>query len=184
MEYTMSTTAKIFTLDTCVIREIYQNDHGLATHLKQRYGLAGSVILINSAIKWELNSHGFDYRPVREKLEKILEARVEFMPITKSMRTKAGDMKTRYPTIHPGDDVILACVVENGSALVTCDRGLERAAEQAGVRVLNPNGSNAQKEHRYKQQQIQKSRRRRGRQWIDNFREVVRSDQWWQQYHS
>ncbi len=184
MENTMGTAANIFTLDTCVIREIYQKDYVLVARLKQGYGLTGSVILVNSVIRRELKRQGLNYRFVREKLERIFEARVEFIPISESMRTKARDMKTKHPTIHPGDDVILACVIENGSALVTCDRGFERAAEQAGVRVINPNGSNAQKEHRYKQRQRQKSRRRRGRHWIANFREIVYNDQRWQQYHS
>ncbi len=66
------------------------------------------------------------------------------------MRAKAKSMKTRYPTIYPGGDEISACVMDNGSVLVTCDRGLERAAEQTGVTVINPDGPNAQ-EYRYLQ---------------------------------
>lgn len=164
---------RTFTLDTCVIRRICDGEHRFTALLKIRNKMTGSEILLNPTIVGELKRQGIDRAAVRRKLEETLEASVGFVETPGSMYAKS--MKNRYPTIHHGDDMILACVMESRSVLVTCDRKLVLAAQQAGVTVINPDGA-----RKGAPQSHQRQRRRRGGGWMFQIRHWVSRQQRWQ----
>lgn len=138
MAVLMVATRKAFTFDTCVILKICQGERNFADCLKCRIDFAGSEILLNSKTVEEMQRHGFDYDSVSEKLSEVFETAVSFTGISDDVFADAKYMQRIYPTLHSGDDEVLAFTVETNSILVTCDRGLFKAAKLAKATVINP----------------------------------------------
>lgn len=134
----MPATRKAFTFDTCVILKICQGERNFAECLKCRIGFADSEILLNSKTVEEMERHGFDYGSVSEKLSEVFETAISFTGITDDMFTDAKYMQRIYPTLHSGDDEVLAFTIATNSILITCDKGLFQAAKRAKAIVINP----------------------------------------------
>lgn len=134
----IATTRKAFTLDTCVILKICRGGRNFADCLKCRIDFAGSEILLNSKTVEEMERHGFDYDSVSEKLSEVFETAVSFTEITDDVFADAKYMQKIYPTLHSGDDEVLAFAIATNSILVTRDKGLFEAAKLAKATVINP----------------------------------------------
>ena len=142
-----------FTIDTCVILMICNDPHKeeFARCLRIGNNFADATILLNSMIAKEMARHGLDRYSVKKMLSDALGTRVRIADVTDDVSEKARRMAALYPTLHPGDDEILAYAVKYNTALVTCDKDLALVARQAGVQVTNPDIANAEMLHLLKQ---------------------------------
>lgn len=127
-----------FTFDTCVILKICQGDKNFTNLLKCRINFHGSTINLNSQIIDEMNRHGFDCETISKTLSSQLGTHVNFYNVSDDVFSDALYMRRIYPTLHAGDDQILAFAIANNSTLVTCDKGLVEAAKLAGANFVNP----------------------------------------------
>ena len=140
---------KTFILDTCVIRRICEGESEFAKCLKMINGLEGASIRLGPRIISELERQGIKQAAARRILAKSLGAdSISTDVAPDDIRSEARRLRMQYPSLHACDDEILAYVMKDASStLVTCDRGLEQAAKQAGAQVVNPDITNAEMVH-------------------------------------
>jgi len=127
-----------FAFDTCVILKICQRNHNLADLLRCRTDFKTSKILINSKTLEEMERHGYGRSRVYRELSHCFGNDIVLVNIPYEVRLDARLLRELCPTLHSGDDEILAFSIATNSVLVTCDRGLIEAARMSGVSFINP----------------------------------------------
>lgn len=126
-----------FTLDTCLIIEVCRGNTNLVDLIKTRLDLKKSQLLINSRSIKELKKHDVSNDVAFELLSKYFPNQVKMMTISISDFLDASRLRRQCPTLHKGDDEILAFSINNKSTLITADRGLIESAKQYGVDCIN-----------------------------------------------
>lgn len=129
----------VFTLDTNVIKRACE-DTRFANHIRQRcMGAAASEIVINSQVVNELERRVGNMQIISPILkEKLGVKRIRYEVISEAERRGATRLERWHETLHRGDSDILAFAHSKGFVLVTCDKGLARAAVELGIKCINP----------------------------------------------
>ena len=125
------------TLDTCGAIKIFENPN-MASLLLCRLNLKGSKIHFSSQTVFELKKLGYDFEQITKHIEQTVGAIIVVGEITEDMENDAEYLETVCPTLHFGDSQILAYSKATGTTLITCDRGLVKAARMSNVNVVNP----------------------------------------------
>lgn len=125
------------TLDTCGAIKIFENPN-MASLLLCRLNLKGSQIHLTSQTVFELKKLGYDFEQIAKHIQQTVGAAIIVGDITEEMENNAEYLETVCPTLHFGDSQILAYSKATGTTLITCDRGLVKAARMSNVNVVNP----------------------------------------------
>ena len=125
------------TLDTCGAIKIFENPN-MTGLLLCRLNLKGSKIHFTSQTVFELKKLGYDFEQIAKHIEQTMGVIIVIGNITEDMENDAEYMETVCPTLHFGDSQILAYSKATGTTLITCDRGLVKAARMSNVNVVNP----------------------------------------------
>ena len=134
----MKTAGKTgYVLDTCVLRRICDNEN-FAVSLSCRIGFEDSYVVVTSKALEEASRHGYDYATIEDLVFRRLKAPVRYEQITHLQHTEAKRLEKRYATLHTGDSDILVFARDKKTTLVTCDKGLAKAAGQAHCACINP----------------------------------------------
>ncbi|MCV0409371.1 hypothetical protein [Nitrosopumilus sp.] len=126
-----------YTFDTCVGIKICENPN-VGNLLSCRINFEKSTIHLNSQTLMEVNRFGFAVDTITQQIKKSIGATIVFGTITNEMINDASYLQTKCPTLHDGDDHILAYARATKTTLVTCDKGLEEAAILCDTKVINP----------------------------------------------
>jgi predicted nuclease of predicted toxin-antitoxin system len=126
-----------YTFDTCTGIKICENPN-VGTLLSCRINFENSTIHLNSQTVIEANRLGYDINSISKQIKESIGAKVIFGSITHLMIQDAKYLDTKCPTLHNGDDYILAYARATNTTLVTCDKGLAEAATLSGTKVVNP----------------------------------------------
>ncbi len=126
-----------YTFDTNVVIKIYENPN-VGNMLFCRINFENSTIHLNSQILKEVNRLGVTINSVTQQIKESIGSKIVFGDVTDEMDCDASYLQTKCPTLHYGDDRILAYTRATKTTLVTCDKGLERAAIMCDTKVVNP----------------------------------------------
>jgi len=126
-----------YTLDTCVGIKICENPN-VGNLLSCRISFENSTIHISSQTVLEAARLGYDMESVSQQIKETTGATTVFGNVTSDMSRDASYLESKCPTLHDGDDKILAYARATDSVLVTCDKGLAEAAVLSGTNVVNP----------------------------------------------
>ena len=143
-----------YTFDTCVGIKICENLN-VGNLLSCRINFENSTIHLNSQTLMEANRLGYDVDSVSQQIKKSIGAKIVFGTVTDEMVSDASYLQTKCPTLHDGDDQILAYARATNTTLVTCDKGLAEAAILCDTQVINPDILSCNK-IRLKKSKIQK----------------------------
>jgi len=127
-----------FTLDSCTGRKCYENPAYLDM-LKIRVNLESSKTVFTEVSVYEIDKrteYGFD--AVQSTLESSIGNEIQVEKITYDMHQLGIWLRENNEGLHVPDDQILAHAMLTDSVLITCDKGLERAARNMGHDVINP----------------------------------------------
>ena len=125
-------------LDTNVMKLICDGNSNLANALTCRLNLHDVKVMVNSKSIEEMEKLGYGQDVVYHHLSKYF-SHVELMEITRDMLLTVSELRQKCPTLHSGDDEILAFTIMTNSVLITCDKGLLVAAKIQKVQSVNPN---------------------------------------------
>ena len=126
-----------FTLDSCVVIKICENPN-LANLLACRINFEDSPVYLNSQTVYELQNHGYSLDKVYKILRTTLGTTIVYEEITEEIKNYAIYLQSIYPTLHAGDAEILAFSQTKSTTLVSCDKGLLKAAKSAKTEFVNP----------------------------------------------
>ena len=126
-----------YTFDTCVGIKICENLN-VGNLLSCRINFENSTIHLSSQTVIEVNHLGYDINFISQQIKKSIGAKIVFGAITDGMIQDASYLQTNCSTLHDGDDYVLAYARATNSTLVTCDKGLEKAAIMSNTKVINP----------------------------------------------
>ena len=126
-----------YMFDTNVIMEAVNNPN-FWNMLKIRLDLQDGRIHFDSTIRRELEKHGC---PVEKLLVMVMSDASAALIGERSERGIAGmaaRLERKHSMLHSPDSYILASCIHSKTTLVTRDRGLEQAAREHKVHVINP----------------------------------------------
>ena len=126
-----------FTFDTCVGIKIFENPN-VASMLSCRLDFTDSTIHLCAQALLEVKRLGYDVDVISEQIQKSMGVKIVKGKVTDEMIRDANHLRERCPTLHNGDDQILAYARATCTTLVTKDKGLVQAAEMVGTSVINP----------------------------------------------
>ncbi len=126
-----------YTFDTCVGIKICENLN-VGNLLSCRINFENSTIHLSSQTVGEANRLGYDINFISQQIRKSIGTKIIFGSITDAMIRDASYLETHCPTLHDGDDYVLAYARATNTILVTCDKGLVKAAIMSGTKVINP----------------------------------------------
>lgn len=126
-----------YTFDTCVGIKICENPN-VGNLLSCRINFDNSTIHLSSQTVLEVNRLGYDINSISQKIKKSIDAKIVLGAITDGMIQDASYLEIHCPTLHDGDDYVLAYARATNTTLVTCDKGLAKAAMMSGTKVINP----------------------------------------------
>ena len=126
-----------FTLDTCVLIKILENPN-FGNLLKCRINFENSKIYLNSQTIGEAKKKGYDIAEIYSTIQIRFCQNVIFSQITDEMYTNARNLQQTYSSLHYGDSQILSFAKAKSLTLVSCDKGLIKAAKQSGISFVNP----------------------------------------------
>ena len=126
-----------YTFDTCTVIKICENPN-VGGLLSCRINFENSTIHLNAQTDKEVKRLGYEMDFVSKQIKKSIDAKIISGLITNSMIKDAKRLKTKCPTLHSGDDRILAYAKATDTTLITCDKGLIKAANLSGTKVVNP----------------------------------------------
>ena len=127
-----------FTLDSCIGRRCYENPAYLDM-LKVKVDFEYSKTVFTEVSIYEIDKraeYGFD--AVQSTLESSIGNKIKVEKITYDMHQLGIWLRENNDGLHVPDDQILAYAMITDSVLITCDKGLERAARNVGQDVINP----------------------------------------------
>ncbi len=127
-----------FAFDTCVSIYIHENPN-VGGLLRCRLELDGATVHLDEQVRYELRKKGHDIEDVAQAIQKTTGAQVVISEITGEMDGDARRMEGLCSNLHAGDSSILAHAMATGLRLVTCDKGLIKAAGQFGAKIVDPN---------------------------------------------
>lgn len=127
-----------FTFDTCVVINILEN-RNFGDMLSCKLGLAESTAHLSEQARVEIRRKGHDVDDAVKQIQKLMGANVVYGMITDEMKDDAIYLRTKCPTLHGGDDQILAYARATGTTLITCDKEFIQAAKMIYTQVINPN---------------------------------------------
>ena len=127
-----------FTFDTCVGIKICENPN-IGNLLECRVNFENSNIHLSFQTIFEAKRLGHNIDHISKQIQNTIGANIIRGYITNDMQDDADYLESVCPTLHAGDSQILAYARATGTTLITCDKGLAKAATLAGVCVVNPN---------------------------------------------
>ena len=127
----------IFTFDTCVGIKMIENKN-FFTLLSCRLNFDDSIIHVPIQSINEFESNKYDSGSIIELVKKLNDDNIVTDYITDDVVNHASALRKKYPMLHRGDDIILACALLNSTTLITCDRDLITTANLAGIGTINP----------------------------------------------
>lgn len=126
-----------FTFDTCVGIKMIENKNFFIL-LSCRLNFVDSIIHVPIQSINEFESNKYDSDSIIELVKKLNNDNIITDYITDDVVNHASALRKKYPMLHSGDDIILACASLNSTTLITCDRDLITAANLAGIGTINP----------------------------------------------
>ena len=132
-------TPKKYVPDSCIGRRCYENP-AYFDMLKIKVGdLSAAAITFTSVSEYEINKrteYGFD--KMHSQWESSVNSEIPVEQITYDVHQLGIWLCDNVEGLHLPDNQILAYAMITGSVLITCDKGLETAAIDAGHDVINP----------------------------------------------
>lgn len=132
---------KGYTLDSCIGRRCYENPAYLDM-LKIKIDFSTFKTVFTSVSVFEIDKraeYGFD--SVQAKIESSIGNKIKVEKITYEMNQLGIWLRDNSEGLHVPDDRILAYAMLTDSVLITCDKDLEKAAQNVGHAVINPDNA-------------------------------------------
>ncbi len=132
---------KGYTLDSCIGRRCYENPAYLDM-LKIKVDFSTFKTVFTSVSVFEIDNraeYGFD--SVQAKIESSIGNKIKVEKITYEMNQLGIWLRDNSEGLHVPDDRILAYAMLTDSVLITCDKDLEKAAQNVGHAVINPDNA-------------------------------------------
>lgn len=138
MDKTIKQYGATFVLDTNVVIRAC-NDRQFAQRVRWCMGASTSEIVINSKVESELMRHGLSMKIIPAILKDRLQVDdIIYDAISRDEHQDAKWLEEKNETLHRGDSDILAFAYVRGLVLLTCDKGLVKAARDVNVKCINP----------------------------------------------
>ena len=130
-----------FALDTCIGRRCYENPAYLDM-LKTRVNFDKMDTVFTSVSVFEVDKRAeYGFNEMQSAIESSLGKKIDVKEISYDMNLLGMWLRDNIGELHFPDDRILAYAMITGSILITCDKGLEKAARSVGHAVINPDNA-------------------------------------------
>jgi len=138
---TVERSHKKFAWDTCIGRRCYENPAYLDM-LKTRVDFDETDTVFTSVSVFEVDKRAeYGFNDMQSTIESSLGKKVRVEETTYEMNLLGIWLRDNIGELHFPDDRILAYAMITGSVLITCDKGLEKAARSVGHEVINPDNA-------------------------------------------
>jgi hypothetical protein len=122
-----------FTLDTCLIIEVFKNPQVASFYTHHRN--YGKKIFITVITLNELEHVGFDKTKILFVMNKIF-GKIIVRDVTNEERFFGQRLESTCSVLHPGDSSILAFAKRTSTILVTLDKNLGKSCEFFNVNYI------------------------------------------------
>jgi len=132
-------TPKKYVLDSCIGRRCYENPAYFDMLKIKVDDLSAATTVFTTVSEYEINKraeYGFD--KMHSQLESAIDSEIPIQTISYEMHQLGIWLCDNIKGLHLPDNQILAYAMMTDSVLITCDKGLETAAIDAGHDVINP----------------------------------------------
>jgi len=132
-------TPKKYVLDSCIGRRCYENPAYFDMLKIKVDDLSAATTVFTTVSEYEINKraeYGFD--KMHSQLESAIDSEIPIQTISYEMHQLGIWLCDNIEGLHLPDNQILAYAMMTDSVLITCDKGLETAAIDAGHDVINP----------------------------------------------